>query len=219
MRQRRRIQEGLAGATLLLLTILNPNVKADMPAAVTPVRQPSTFQRMDADGNGKVAVAEFLALRNAWFKQMDGNGDGKLTTDEYVKRRQAWFRDMDSNGDGAVVMEEWIVFLCGPAAKLDKEVRKARNDKSTLFETMDADDDGFVVVSELTNYIVVVFRQIDANGDGKLTPEEFADDAGKRFAAMDADRDNMVPKVEFDALSHDKKRGVRAPETNLPAAK
>jgi Ca2+-binding EF-hand superfamily protein len=43
--------------------------------------------RMDADGDGKVTVAEFGAGHVGWFERMDGNGDGVVTLEEMRAHR------------------------------------------------------------------------------------------------------------------------------------
>ncbi len=43
--------------------------------------------RMDADGDGKVTVAEFGAGHAGWFERMDGNGDGAVTLEEMRAHR------------------------------------------------------------------------------------------------------------------------------------
>lgn len=40
------------------------------------------FERADADKDGKVTRAEFLAKAAPWFKRADTNGDGKVTREE-----------------------------------------------------------------------------------------------------------------------------------------
>ena len=41
----------------------------------------------DADGDGKVSRAEFLAAVPAWFQSMDSNSDGVITTDDFGPNR------------------------------------------------------------------------------------------------------------------------------------
>jgi hypothetical protein len=44
------------------------------------------FASLDADGDGKVTLAEFQAKRAQVFSEADTNGDGKVTKDEMVSR-------------------------------------------------------------------------------------------------------------------------------------
>lgn len=207
----------MAGAAVLTLATSGLAENAGTPPV--PAKQTSVFQKMDPNGDGNIATSEFQARREAWFKEIDANGNGKLTADELAKDQQGRFKDMDVNGDGVVVMEEYVAFFCGPNAKTDKEAKPTNADKTTLFDAMDADNDGFVTVSECMVYRIVIFRQLDANGDGKLTPEEFVVGSSKLFAVMDLNKDNMVTKDEFDSTGVNKSRGIRASETNLPVAK
>lgn len=209
-----RIINWMAGAVVMMLA--TGSLAEDTGA--TPARQPTVFQKMDTNGDGNIAAAEFQTRRDAWFKEIDADGDGKLTADEFAKDQQGRFKDMDANNDGVVVTGEYIAFFCGADAKADKKAKPTKTDKPTLFETIDVNDNGFVTVPECIVYRIAIFRQLDANGDGKLTPEEFAAGANKRFTAMDANKDNTVAKEEFDATGVNKARGSRASETNLPVA-
>jgi len=207
------------GVAVIMTAMHGKAGDADAAKSATQARQPSVFQKMDADGDGHITATEFQAHRAAWFKEIDADGDGKLTADEFAKDQQARFKGMDANGNGVVVAEEYTAFFGGPEARIDKEAPPTRIDKSTLFETMDVNNDGNVTVPECVAYRVAIFRQLDTNGDGKLTPEELAAEAEKRFAAMDANKDHTIAQDEFDATGVNKPRASLAPETNRPAAK
>lgn len=69
--------------------------------------------RMDADQDGRLALAEYLAWMGYAFERMDANGDGLLTADELPGGRgkavslaehreslAAMFRRQDVDGDG-----------------------------------------------------------------------------------------------------------------------
>ncbi|MFA5043433.1 MAG: hypothetical protein WC381_08800 [Kiritimatiellia bacterium] len=211
-----RVIAWMAGAAIMMLATGSLAEDSCATPAAAPVGRQAIFQKTDTNGDGNVSSDEFQAGQNVWFKEMDANGDGKLTADEFAKDHQGWFNEMDASHDGVVVMEEYIVFFCGSNAKADKDSKPAGTGKPTLFETTDANDDGFVTVPECVVYRIAIFRQLDANGDGKLTPEEYAAGANKRFTAMDLNKDNAIAKDEFDATMVNKSRGSRAPETNLP---
>ncbi|GAB3346127.1 hypothetical protein GCM10027430_03500 [Lysobacter tyrosinilyticus] len=75
--------------------------------------------RMDADADGRVALAEYQAWMGYAFEQMDLNRDGLLTADELpggkgktismVEHREslaAMFRRQDADGDGFLNAQE-----------------------------------------------------------------------------------------------------------------
>jgi Ca2+-binding EF-hand superfamily protein len=75
--------------------------------------------RMDTDGDGRIALAEYQAWMGYAFEQMDANHDGQLTADELpggkgqtislVEHREtlaAMFRRQDGDGDGFLSAKE-----------------------------------------------------------------------------------------------------------------
>lgn len=79
------------------------------------------FSRIDADGDGRVSLAEFLEHMGFAFRQMDVNGNGVLepheqhipnakpiTLDEHKARLTAQFHRQDSNGDGYLSRAELL---------------------------------------------------------------------------------------------------------------
>ena len=75
--------------------------------------------RMDTDGDGRVALAEYQAWMGYAFEHMDTNRDGLLTADELpggkgntislIEHREvlaAMFRRQDADGDGFLSAKE-----------------------------------------------------------------------------------------------------------------
>jgi Ca2+-binding EF-hand superfamily protein len=105
---------------------------------------------------------------------------------------------MDTNSDGQLSRDEH-------AAGAKK-----------MFETMDADKDGKVTVTEMeTAYAQIAgkdakkmkgkmsasekIKMVDTNGDGVLTAEEHTSGATMMFDRMDSDKNGMVSTAEYQA--------------------
>lgn len=58
----------------------------DMPKAVRAARQEQLFARLDADGDGKLALDEFSS-RTQRLARLDSDGDGEITRAEMPRRR------------------------------------------------------------------------------------------------------------------------------------
>jgi hypothetical protein len=59
-------------------------------------------RQFDADGDGKVTLAEFQAGGAKMFKMIDADGDGRISLEEFNTHRAGMFRMMDANGDGVL---------------------------------------------------------------------------------------------------------------------
>lgn len=85
------------------------------------------FANADANGDGVITRAEFLAARSARFAKMDRNGDGAVARDDFGRllklrpqageRLNALIAQMDKNGDGRVSREE---FAGAPTLMFDR---------------------------------------------------------------------------------------------------
>ena len=73
------------------------------------------ISRADANGDGNVSKAEFLARRSEAFEDLDADGSGGLTQSEFefavserVKRFSGRaFGKVDTDGNGAISQSEW----------------------------------------------------------------------------------------------------------------
>lgn len=79
------------------------------------------FKRLDADGNGKVTLQEYIN-RSRWkdetkakaiFNATDRNGDGVITREEYIENRtitedaKKIFSEIDKNSNGILTEQEF----------------------------------------------------------------------------------------------------------------
>jgi hypothetical protein len=104
------------------LPVLSLFIIASASAALDPA---SLFASADANGDGLVSKAEFIAARDARFDVLDTNHDGFLVRDEMAAAAPGlrgrmmlpvMFPQFDSNGDGKVSRQE---FSAAPAPGFD----------------------------------------------------------------------------------------------------
>ena len=105
--------------------------------------------RADANGDGKVSLAEFKAARVAMMMKADANRDGKLTKAEL----EAGMAAMRQRGGGA---------------------GQGGGRAGMMFGMMDADNDGFLTRPEIEKMVERRFQRSDVNGDGSLSASEVA---------------------------------------------
>ena len=111
------------------------------------------------------------------FGFIDANRDGQHSKKEFIEdgryltpqARQGIFRASDSNGDGIVSEEEYI------------ENRIITDEAKSIFEEMDADDDGTLKREELISsgklkaqeLAFAVFESLDSDRNGELVVPEY----------------------------------------------
>lgn len=97
--------------------------------AANKAPSPSSFQRMDGDGNGKVTEQEFIDSRAERFAKLDQNGDGKVTGEEFdsastqhtsgSNQGQTMIKVFDQNGDGGASIDEFKAVAAAAFVKQD----------------------------------------------------------------------------------------------------
>ena len=80
------------------------------------------------------------------------------------------------------------------------EVKAAAPEKAavqivkSVFQKMDANNDGKLTAEEQQDRRKEWFKELDANGDGKVSPDEFV---GQRFVNIDINKDGSVTMEEY----------------------
>lgn len=89
----------LSAAALVFQAI--PAIAADGPAKGD--RGAKMFEKLDADKNGTISEAEFIAKSKERFAAMDANGDGQVTPEEakavHEKMREKFKEHKGKKGD------------------------------------------------------------------------------------------------------------------------
>lgn len=88
------------------------------PATAQSFDAGNAFAGADANGDGNITRAEFIAGREAKFAKFDRNGDGVISKDDFgrlarfrpdaARRIDALISAMDKNGDGKVSRDEMM---------------------------------------------------------------------------------------------------------------
>lgn len=97
-------------------------------------------------------------------------------------------------GMAAVAMTSVVCAQEPAAATKATEVKADAPLAKSVFQKMDANNDGKVTAEERQAERRDWFKQLDANGDGKVTPDEFV---GQRFVSYDINKDGVVTMEEY----------------------
>lgn len=133
----------------------------DRMSKSAPRRAEKAFDRLDADHDGKITVAEAEAARTA-------------RTSSKPKRRSgppALFAHADSNKDGIVTRAEYDAAVASGQLKT-RHANMRGSAIARMFDTADVNKDGRVSLEEAQKAALQQFDMADANHDGTLTPDE-----------------------------------------------
>ena len=125
--------------TILLVTAVSLAAGPALAQSANPIQQVlADFDRIDADGDRFISIAEYRDLQIARWPRIDRNADGYLTLDDFprfaagrARRLLAEIADLDADGDGRISRDE---FIHGPAP---------------LFRRADQNADGSLTRAEL----------------------------------------------------------------------
>lgn len=160
----------------------------------------------DLDGNGEVTRAEFMAAGDARFAAADADFDGQLTREEMRTLRdnerndnaRRHFAKIDANDDGVVTEEEMLA-----AANARTERREDRREE--MKARIDTDGDGEISKAERD-------AARDAMKERRKEMKEHRKELqaqhkqrrkglfGKKRPRLDANRDGVISKAEYDAM-------------------
>lgn len=147
----------------------------------------------DADGDGRVAQAEFVESRISRLQAMDADNNGVVTEAErtaarqarMAERRETRFAQLDANGDGMIARAEFDA--------AHEQMRGQRGERGARHGGMRGgrgghhrDASGDVVIADAQARMVEHFTAMDANRDGFVTSDErramMAERRGRRMA-------------------------------------
>lgn len=99
----------------------------------------------DADGDGKVTHAEFLAERKSGYDIRDANKDGEVHEEEYVSEYEVRLKK-----------------------QLEERLKGGIDQAYVRFNVLDDDEDGNMTLSEFNASGENIFKTLDTNGDGTI---------------------------------------------------
>jgi Ca2+-binding EF-hand superfamily protein len=139
-----------------------PQTRADAQAKVKAM-----FDRIDANHDGSVTLAEFDAYRAARLAEWRAKRG---------ERREKLFSAMDSDRSGQVSKAEFDGFAGSDKAGTMRHLAGARMIRARAgnrwFGRADGNHDGKVTIDEAQSSAMAIFDRVDADHDGTVTPEE-----------------------------------------------
>lgn len=115
----------------------------------------SILQRLDADGNGTISLAEVPERLRPRLVQLDSDGDGNLAESELKSAFQNRAGDRQQPGARNKI----------PGGGADK--------LKLMFQRIDQDGNGSISQQEAPERMKERFAQIDTDGDGQIDAREF----------------------------------------------
>jgi Ca2+-binding EF-hand superfamily protein len=118
---------------------------------------------------GFVVPSVAFADQEAMFEKMDANGDGKISPDEHTAAASRMFEKMDANSDGKVTAAEMTAAHQKMAGKKAEKGEMSAADKIKMFDT---NGDGVLTADEHAAAAKTMFDKMDTDHDGYLSKAE-----------------------------------------------
>jgi len=137
------------------------------PALAQPPRGHDPFAMLDADGDGRVTLAEVRQHAARMFAHIDTDGDGRATLADFeaAHRKMRAGHGMRGGHDGPPPP---------PGAGEHRGPPPGGHRGPPPPEALDSNKDGVVTLAEFTAGIERHFASADSNGDGAVTRDEMA---------------------------------------------
>jgi Ca2+-binding EF-hand superfamily protein len=140
-----------------------PQTRADAQARVKAM-----FDRIDANHDGSITLAEFDAYRSARLAEWQAKRG---------ERRDRAFAAMDTDQNGQVSKAEFDSFASSDKAQAMRHMVGARLVRARLggghwFDRADGNHDGRITLDEAQVSAMALFDAADADHNGTVTPEE-----------------------------------------------
>jgi len=152
-----------------------------------PPRMQSKFDEFDADGDGKISLAEMSQVRKSrpgkdrgnLIERLDDDGDGFLSPAEFSQVKSGWFERADADGDGAISLKEMQSSFKGKMGRRGEWGKgggpgRGPGPGMEHLKAADANNDGQITRAEIEAYRGAKFDEIDKDGNGVLSAEEHA---------------------------------------------
>lgn len=165
-------------------------------ALANPREAAALFQQLDADGDGRLRVAELpepLQERlGRLLQRADLDGDGGVSKREFLSQAERLSRFLKARGgsaEGAAAMKSENLPTDSPATAADPSGKGP---------------------SELAHRLVRrLVKRLDKNGDGVVHRDEAQGKAAQRFAQADANQNGRLDEAELDALARQMENRLR----------
>ncbi|MFA6117186.1 MAG: EF-hand domain-containing protein [Sphingomonas sp.] len=169
--------------------------------------------RADADKDGTISRAEFMARSDQRFARLDANGDGvisgdelpgrgrmvagadadkdgKITKAEYSAQAAARFAKLDANGDGKISPDEMKA--------MGERMREGRGERGGGMMPPPGAPGAPGAMGHHGGHGDMLAR-IDTNKDGKISRDEMRARIDARFDRLDTNKDGFIDQAEMQA--------------------
>ena len=151
-----------------------PGPQREMTRAAVEQRADKTFDRLDANHDGKIDTADRAVRQKARFDRIDANHDGQVSYAEFTAARA----NAEQARKGRIAQRGERL---GPSARGEHRMAHNRFGRGGLsgrggavgmIRMADADKDGAVTKAEFRARMLQRFDRLDANHDGIVTRDE-----------------------------------------------